>query len=157
MVFVVFIYQRLEKKNYKKRSRRTFRPDMTIPNPELYISSQPPSALSTTTSSSDALPPPVLGFPMPMSPIIPQMHGSNGVSVDSSDEDGNDDEDEFEDSEQTEATATGTDVEESVSSSSEGEVCATPENGSPRAVNKWVTVKGVALPPSPQLLPVVTV
>jgi len=134
---------------------------MTIPNSELYISSQPLSALSTSSSSSHAPPPqpppPVLGFPAPVSLIIPQMHGSNGVGVDSSDEDGNDDEDEFEDSEQTEATATGTDVEESVSSSSEGEVCATPENGSPRAMEKWVTVKGVALPPSPQLLPVVTV
>jgi hypothetical protein len=81
------------------------------------------------------------------------MHGGNGVPVDSSDEDGDDDEDdEFEDSEQTEATATGTDVEGSITS--EGELCATPDSV-PRAIDKWVTVKGQALPPSPQSSPVV--
>lgn len=96
------------------------------------------------------------------------MHGSNGACVDSSDGDGDDDDDddddEFEDSEQTEATAaTATDVEESITS--EGEQCATPESG-PRAGDKWVAIKGQALPPlspspspspSPRLSPVMTV
>lgn len=79
--------------------------------------------------------------------------------MDSSDEDGDededeDDEDEFEDSEPAEATATGTDAEEGTTS--EGEMCATPESGGsndggPRAVaNQWVAVKGglgTLLPP----------
>jgi hypothetical protein len=80
------------------------------------------------------------------------MHGGSGLRVgDSSDEDGDDDDDdEFEDSEQTEATAAGTDAEESMTS--EGELCATPESGPRSMDDKWVTVKGQVLAPSPQLL-----
>jgi hypothetical protein len=168
----VCYYQRLEKKDYtKKRSRRSYRPEVTLPNTEMYITSQPSSGLSSPPSSTTPPPPvPVLGFPSPPSPIPPpvrlQMHGGNGsrVATDSSDEDGDDDEDdeddEFEDSEQTEATATGTDADESLTS--EGELCATPDS-EPRAVgadDKWVNVKGqrqhqtlLAPPPSPPLSP----
>jgi hypothetical protein len=71
------------------------------------------------------------------------MLGGHGVNVDSSDDDG-DDEDEFEDSEQTEATAAEADAEESAAS--EGELSATPESGA-KAEDKWVAVKGQALPP----------
>jgi hypothetical protein len=108
----------------------------------------------------------MMGFPSPTSPMMApvrlQMHGRNGVHVDTSDEDGDeddDDEDEFEDSEPTEATATGTDMEESATS--EGEMCATPESGGsndggPRTVaDKWVTVKGgllLAPLPPPQVM-----
>lgn len=107
-----------------------------------------------------------MGFPSPTSPMMAsvrlQMHGRNGVHVDTSDEDGDedeDDEDEFEDSEPTEATANGTDMEESATS--EGEMCATPESGGsndggPRTVaDKWVTVKGgllLAPLPPPQVM-----
>jgi len=119
-------------------------------NPDVYISSQPVSAMSHGPST----PPPqqMMGFPSPTSPMMApvrlQMHGRNGVPADSSDEGGDDDddEDEFEDSEPTEATATGTDAEESMTS--EGEMCATPESGGsndgggPRIVaDKWVAVK----------------
>ncbi|KAH9986688.1 hypothetical protein BJV74DRAFT_533299 [Russula compacta] len=158
--------ERLERKEYKKRSRRSFRPEMTIPDPTLYMSSQPASAPPHPPPTPP--PGPVLGFPTPPSPpMVPssvrlQMHDSNGARVDSSDDDGDDDDDdEFEDSEQTEATATATDVEESITS--EGELCATPESG-PRGGDKWVAIKGQALPPlspspspSPRLSPVMTV
>ena len=138
-------------------------------NPDMYISSQP----SPTMSHPPSTPPPpqqMMGFPSPTSPMMAparlQIHGRNGVQVDSSDEGGDDDddddEDEFEDSEPTEATATGTDVEESMTS--EGEMCATPESGGsndggPRTVaDKWVAVKSgletllSPLPPSPQVM-----
>jgi len=167
----VCCYQRLEKKDYtKKRSRRAYRPEVTLPNPEMYITSQPSSGLSSPPSTTPPPSAPVLGFPSPPSPIPPsvllQMHGGNGSRVEnSSDEDGDDDDDdeddEFEDSEQTEATATGTDAEESLTS--EGELCATPDS-EPRAVgadDKWVAVKAqqrqhqtlLAPPPSPPLSP----
>jgi len=159
--------ERLEKKDYtKKRSRRSYRPEVTLPNPEMYITSQPSSGLSSPPSTTPPPPAPVLSFPSPPSPIPPpmrfKMHGGNGSRVeDSSDEDKEDDE--FEDSEQTEATAPGTDAEESLTS--EGELCATPES-EPRimgADDKWVAVKGhqhqhqhqtlLAPPPSPPLSP----
>jgi hypothetical protein len=151
-----WLYQRLTKKEFNKRSRRTFRPEMPMPNPDLYITSQPCSGLSHTPLP--LLPPPVLGFPTPTSPVAPsaglEMLGSHGVNVDSSDDDGDDDEDEFEDSEQTEATATEVDLEECATS--EGELSATSEGGT-KAVDKWVAVKEKVLPPPSQLLPDATV
>src|ERR1700744_3910953 len=103
---VFSLYQRLDKKDYKKRSRRAFRSaEVTIPNPDMYISSEPSSALSHTPSTPPP-PPPMVGFPSPTSPMMApvrlQMHGRNGVHGDSSDEGGDDDDDddddEFEDS-----------------------------------------------------------
>src|SRR5260370_22352812 len=110
----------MDKKEYKKRTRRAFRSEMPLPNPDMYITSQPlpPSALSHPPSTPP--PPSMVDFPTPTSPMMApmhlQMHGLNGLRMDSSDEDGDDDADdaEFEDSEPTAAPATGTDVHVSV-------------------------------------------
>jgi hypothetical protein len=146
----------MEKKDYKKRSRRPFRPEVTLPDPDMYISSQPPSSLSPPPSTPPPPPsPPVLGFPTPMSPTmapppVPFARADDSTSDESGGDD-SDDEDEFEDSEQTEATAPGTDVEESVTLS-EGELCGAMPVGSGgggggggmsrTGDDRWVAVKG---------------
>lgn len=143
----------MEKKDYKKRSRRPFRPEVTLPNPDMYISSQPPSSLSPPPSTPPPPPPPapsVLGFPAPASPTMAlppaRFARADDSTSDESGGDDSDDEDEFEDSEQTEATAPGTDVEESVTLS-EGELCGAMPVASGGSVSrtgddKWVAVKG---------------
>jgi hypothetical protein len=141
--------QRIERKDYKKRSRRAHRPEVTLPSPNLYISTETPESLSPPPSTPPP-PPPVLGFPSPTSPTLAPPPAcfvrADDSTSDESGADDSDDEDEFEDSEQTEATAPGTDVEESVTLS-EGELCgAMPVlsgGGLSRTGDeKWVAVKG---------------
>jgi hypothetical protein len=85
------LYRRLDKKEYK-RTRRGFRSEVPLPNPDI-CGLEPMSAVSHRPSMPP--PPQMVDFSTPTSPMMAamrlQMHDRNGVHVDSSDEDRNDD------------------------------------------------------------------